>query len=162
MAMQSRPSFIPFACLFVCAAALTGTMCSSSPSSPSTTDDTAGATGNVVATVRPNPVPFSGDPIRDAPACAGFENTWFYEQVLRNTGGVAVTFTNRIDSFDGRVVNNLTNVNIVVPANGEVVLRSRWCSGNPVSHTAQSSFRGRDASGNQVSTDAPVARLMSP
>jgi hypothetical protein len=116
----------------------------------------------VVVTIRPNPVPFSGQPITDTPACAGFGNTWFYEQVLRDAGGVAVTFTTRIDSFDGRVVNNLTGLNIVVPANGEVTLRSRWCSGNAVSHTAQSSFRGTDATGNQVSTDAPVARLMSP
>jgi hypothetical protein len=135
-------------------------MCGSgSPTSPSSTSTSPGI---VVATVRPNPVPFSGLPITDAPACAGFENTWFYEQVLRNTGGSTVTFTSRIDSFDGRVANNLTDQTFVVEANGELTVPTRWCSGAAVSHTAQSSFFGTDANGTPVTANAPEARLMSP
>ena len=36
-------------------------------------------------------MPFSGQPITDVASCNGRANTWFYDQVLRETGGVAVT-----------------------------------------------------------------------
>jgi hypothetical protein len=45
----------------------------------------------VQVTVSPNPVPFSGQAITDIASCATRPNTWFYDQVLRETGGVAVT-----------------------------------------------------------------------
>ena len=52
-------------------------------------------------TISPNPVPFSGQPITDIATCATRPNTWFYDQILKETGGVAVTVTRRVDTFDG-------------------------------------------------------------
>jgi hypothetical protein len=116
----------------------------------------------VEVTINPNPVPFSGQPITDAAGCAGSKNTWFYEQVARETGGAAVTFTSRIDKFDGRVVNNTTNLSLVVPANGSLTIKSRWCSSQAVAHTAQTSFSGTDANGHSITVDAPTVNLQSP
>jgi hypothetical protein len=113
-------------------------------------------------TVNPNPVPFSGQPVTDAPSCAGSKNTWFYEQVLKETGGAAVTFTSRIDKFDERVVNTVTNLSLVVPANGSMSIQSRWCSAQGVAHTAQTTFTGTDTNGHSVSADGAVASLRSP
>src|SRR5262245_5168481 len=78
----------------------------------------APAVGAVQVTANPNPVPHSGAPITDAAGCVNVAHTWFYDQIFRETGGVAVTFTNRIDLFDNRETNNTGNLNIVVPAGG--------------------------------------------
>ncbi len=112
-------------------------------------------------TVTPNPVTFSGVPITDSPGCAGSPNTWFYSQDLKETGGSAVTFTSRVDSFDQRVVNNVTNLNLTVPALGGVSVSSRWCSASDVSHTAQSTFTGTDAAGHVIKVDGPVVNMRS-
>jgi hypothetical protein len=122
----------------------------------------APATASVQLTINPNPVPFSGQPITDSPGCAGSKNTWFYEQVAKETGGVAVTFTSRIDKFDGRVVNTVSNLNMVVPANGTLSVKSRWCSSQAVAHTAQTTFSGIDDKGHTLTVEAPVANLKSP
>ena len=68
---------------------------------PSPSPSTGSGTGAVQVTVSPNPVPFSGQAITDIASCATRPNTWFYDQVLRETAGVAVTITRRVDSFDG-------------------------------------------------------------
>jgi hypothetical protein len=115
----------------------------------------------VQISVAPNPVPFSGAPITDAASCAASPNTWFYEQTLKEVGGAAVTFTGRVDRFDGSPVNTLTGLSIVVPANGSVTIRSRWCSVSANEHNAQTSFTGTDASGTQVSVTGPSVRLLA-
>src|SRR3989442_1876144 len=97
----------------------------------------APATASVQLTINPNPVPFSGQPITDSSGCAGSKNTWFYEQVAKEKGGVAVTFTSRIHKFDGRLVNTVSNFNKVAPANGTVAVKSRCLSsqaGLPTAH----------------------------
>ena len=119
------------------------------------------ARGSVEVTINPNPVPFSGQPINDVASCAGRDNTWFYDQVIRETGGAAVTIRGRVDSFDGSVVNNRTDLNIAIPANGSVTISSRWCSVSPSEHTARTNFSGTDASGNAVSVNGPEVRLLA-
>jgi hypothetical protein len=116
----------------------------------------------VEVAINPNPVPFSGQPITDAPSCAGSPNTWFYDQVLTETGGANVTITGRIDRFDGRVVNDRNDVNIDIAARGSTTLRSRWCSAQASAHTAQTTFSGRDASGNTFSVEGPTVQLQAP
>ena len=113
-------------------------------------------------TITPNPVAFSGLPITDSAGCAGSANTWFYKQTLNESGGAAVTFTSRVDRFDQRIVNTLSNLALAVPAMGSLTLSSRWCSSAAVAHTAQSSFSGTDANGNAVTIDGPVVNLQSP
>jgi hypothetical protein len=164
----------------LCAAAACGILliaagCSSdsSPTSPTPTTTTPPAQSNptptptpqaagaVSVSINPNPVPHSGATIPDAPGCAGVRYTWFYEQVLRETGGSAVTFTNRIDLFDDRETNN-RSVNVVVPANGSVSVQSRWCSSNRAAHSSQTRWTGTDASGRSVSVMSPRVTLSTP
>ena len=160
---------------FACIAALAGTACtkhgSATPTAPDPAVDPPPSTapappaptkGAVTITIQPNPVPFSGTPITDTPSCANFANTWFYDQVFQETGGVDVTFHTRADTFDGKPANSFTGLNITVPAHGSVTLHTRWCSGAGIGHTAQSTFSGADAKGDTVSVTGPVAYLNAP
>jgi hypothetical protein len=119
------------------------------------------ATGALSITINPNPVPHSGAAITDAAGCAGVRYTWFYDQVLRETGGVALTLTNRIDLFDDRETNNLA-VNITVPANGSTTVRSRWCSSTRAAHSSQTRWTGTDAAGRSISVLGPRVILSTP
>ena len=154
--------------LLACGAALLCVTCSDSssptePSSPAPTTTLPPSTGSVKVEILPNPVPFSGQPVTDAgPGCQGVKNTWYYDQVLTESGGSEVTFRNRTDTFDGFTVNELSGLNIVVQANGTLTLHTRWCSGVPQEHTARSSFTGTDATGKMVTVTGPSVRLMKP
>jgi hypothetical protein len=132
------------------------------PTPPTTPSPAVPGKGDVQVSVNPNPVPFSGEPITDAAGCAALKNTWFYEHVFTETNGVQVKFTARVDSFDGFVINNLSGLDLVVPAKGTLRIKARWCSGNGVNHEAQSSFSGTDANGNAITLVGPKVRLMAP
>ena len=114
----------------------------------------------VQVSVSPNPAPFSGQPITDIASCANRPNTWFYDQVLRETGGVAVTVTRRVDTFDG-AAGSATNPNLRITPNGSTTIRTRWCSVSASAHTAQSTFSGTDANGKTWSVTAPLVRLQA-
>ena len=160
--------------VFLLAGFLATSACSSSsnPAGPSdtntntnntntNTNSTTGKTGSVSVTVNPNPVPFDGKPITDVAGCAKRNNTWYYELILKESGGAPVTFTSQIDAFDGFVVNNLTGVKVEVPANGELKLSPRWCSATSAKHTAQHTFSGTDSNGNSINLQTPVINLMA-
>jgi len=115
-------------------------------------------TGAVQVTVSPNPVPFSGQAITDLASCATRPNTWFYDQVLRETGGVAVTITRRVDTFDG-AAGSATNPNLRIAASATTSVRTRWCSVSAAAHTAQTTFSGTDANGKAWSVTGPLVRL---
>ena len=119
-----------------------------------------GTVGKVQVTISPNPVPFSGQAITDIASCATRPNTWFYDQVLKESGGVAVTITRRVDTFDG-AAGTATNPNLRIAANGSTTIRTRWCSVSAAAHTAQSTFSGTDASGNAWTIAGPVVRLLA-
>ena len=167
----------PHVRLIVAAAlvAFAASACSSeSPTSPDpVTPPTAGGpppptntpapspVGAITIQVNPNPVPHSGARIPDAPGCANVQFTWFYDQVISETGGSAVTLTNRIDLFDERETNNRT-VNIVIPANGSTSIQTRWCSSARGVHSAQTRWSGTDASGRSVTVMGPRVTLAAP
>ena len=116
--------------------------------------------GRVEVSVNPSPVPFSGQPISDISSCQNRPNTWFYDQVLRETGGVAVTVTERVDSFDGAVTAR-SNPGLRIPANGSTTIRTRWCSSSSAAHTAQTNFNGTDANGRVWSVTGTTVRLLA-
>ena len=116
--------------------------------------------GAISIQVNPNPVPHSGAPI-DAAGCANVRFTWFYDQIISETGGSTVTLTNRIDLFDERETNNRA-VNIVIPANGSTTIQTRWCSSNRAQHSAQTRWTGTDAGGRTVIVLGPRAMLSTP
>lgn len=150
----------------LCAVALGAASCSkdSSPTGPSDSPatQTPGGSGNVQVSINPNPVPFSGQPVTDSPGCATLKNTWFYDQVFTEMSGAAVMFSSRVDFFDGFSVNNITGLNIQIPARGTATLKARWCSGNATTHTAQTTFTGVDGAGRPVTLTTPVIRLLAP
>jgi hypothetical protein len=115
-------------------------------------------TGAVQVTVTPNPVPFSGQAITDVASCATRPNTWFYDQVLKETGGVSVTVTRRVDTFDG-AAGSATNPNLRIAAGTSTTVRTRWCSVASTAHTAQSTFSGTDANGKAWTATGPVVRM---
>lgn len=117
--------------------------------------------GAITVSVNPNPVPHSGARIPDAPGCANVQFTWFYDQVIRETGGSAVTLTNRIDLFDERETNNRA-VNIVIPANGSTTVPTRWCSSGRGEHSSQTRWIGTDASGRSINILGPRVVLARP
>lgn len=173
--MNASPFVTRICFAAVAAVLLIGSGCSDSsptsptPTTPSTQPGPAPApppgptpTGAVTITINPNPVPHSGAAITDAAGCVGVRFTWFYDQVLQETGGSTVTFTNRIDLFDDRETNNTGNLNIVVPANGTTTIRSRWCSSNRAAHSAQTRFTGTDAAGRPITVLGPRVILNIP
>ena len=127
---------------------------------PGPSPSTGSATGALQATASPNPVPFSGQAITDIASCANRPNTWFYDQELREIGGVAVTVTRRVDTFDG-VAGSATNPNLRIASNGSTTIRTRWCSVSSSAHTAQSTFSGTDANGKTWSVTGPLVRLQA-
>jgi hypothetical protein len=154
---------LPF---LVIAAAFAATRCSSNsgglPTSPTSAAGPAtggGAAATVQIAVNPNPVPFSGAPITDTVECAHYVNTWFYDTVLQESAGGNVTFTSRVDLFDGKTANNITGLKIVLGPHDTVVLHTRWCSGASTPHSAQSIFGGVDGSGNAVTATGQIAQL---
>jgi hypothetical protein len=128
--------------------------------SPSPSPSTGSGAGAVQVTVTPNPVPFSGQPITDLSSCANRPNTWFYNQALKETGGVAITITRRVDTFDG-AAGSATSPNLRIAANGSSTIATRWCSVSSSAHTAQSSFSGTDANGKSWSVTGPLVRLLA-
>jgi hypothetical protein len=163
----------------VCVIALSGCSDSSSPTSPSpqpptstqpgpaptptpTPTPTPSPVGAVTISINPNPVPHSGVPVADAAGCRNVPHTWYYDQVFQETGGSTVTFTQRIDLFDDRETNNISNLNVVVSANGSNSIRSRWCSSAKQAHSAQTRWIGTDAAGRSVSVLGPKVTLSAP
>ena len=128
---------------------------------PPTNNPPPDPTGVLTVRINPNPVPHSGARIPDAPGCANVQFTWFYDQVLSETGGSAITLTNRIDLFDERETNNRA-VNIVVPANGSTTVPTRWCSSNRSAHSSQTRWTGTDASGRSITVLGPKVTLNAP
>jgi hypothetical protein len=177
MTIRSAAHVRAWLSLLVCASAVTIYGCGSSDSptsptpitqpgpapapTPTPTPTPTPARGVLSIAINPNPVPHSGAAITDAAGCANVRFTWFYDQVLSDTGGSAITLTNRIDLFDNRETNN-TTVNITVPANGSTTIRSRWCSSNGVAHTSQTRWSGTDAAGNPISVLGPLVELRQP
>jgi hypothetical protein len=134
---------------------------SSTPGNTTTSNLAPGRTGSVTVTINPNPVAFDGKPITDVAGCEARNNTWYYELILKESGGASVTFTSQIDAFDGFIANNLTGVRVSVPANGEVKLTPRWCSSSSGKHTAQHTFTGTDSNGNALSVRSDLVNLMA-
>ena len=128
---------------------------------PPTNNPAPTPTGALAVQINPNPVPHSGARIPDAPGCANVQFTWFYDQVIRETGGSTVTLTNRIDLFDDRETNNRA-VNIVISANGSTTIPTRWCSSNRAAHSAQTRWSGTDAAGRSVTVLGPRVTLNAP
>src|SRR5688572_9927194 len=114
--------------------------------------------GALEVTITPNPVSYSEPP---AQGCS-LPHTWQYTQVLRNTGGTAITISDRANYFDGVEFSKASALGIVIPPGGSftVTPQTRWCSANNIEHTARTDYSGSDASGNPINFTGPNVRLL--
>ena len=117
----------------------------------------------VLIKIDPEPVPHSGKRITDVAACTGEEMkyTWYYDQILHADTGVRVFLSERENFFDG-VFTGRSSGTLDIPPNGTIVLHSRWCSGNPEFHYAQTRYKGKDDYGAAVEISGPWVRLLPP
>lgn len=129
------------------------------PGVPVPTDPTASPRMHIL--IEPEPVTHSGVPVPVASCATNHPYTWYYDQVLSNDTGLAVTLTQRENFFDGRYTS--TNPEVVqIRGNGTVIIHTRWCSGYAKPHYAQTRFKGRDETGEPIEMSAPWVRLLTP
>lgn len=159
-AMKST-KFLPIWWVFACFISLTAAACGAiepSPTAPSPNPAPAPAPststggGKLEITVNPNPVPWSGQPITDNAGCANVPNTWFYDQVLKNSGSNSITVSDRTNYFDGREVSTQAALGIVLAPGATRTIATRWCTSTTGSHTAQSNFGATDTTTGAVLT----------
>ena len=108
-----------------------------------------------------DPVLHDGKPISDVAGCRSNPYTWYYKQLLHNETDVTVELLERENFFDGRFVSRNTE-RLNIGKYDTVVINTRWCSGVPTFHYAQTRFKGRDNTGEQVILNMPYARLFAP
>jgi len=129
------------------------------PGVPVPTDPTASPTMHI--NVEPEPVTHSGVPIPIVSCQTNHPYTWYYEQVLVNDSGLAITFNQRENFFDGRYTSTNPEV-IQIRGNGTVRIQTKWCSGYGKPHYAQTRFKGRLETGEPIEVSAPWVRLLTP
>ena len=74
-------------------------------------------------------------------------NTWFYNQVLKNTGGKTIVVSDRTDFFNNREVSKRNGLGITIAPGAESTVTTRWCSASVGPHTARTDFSGQDVDG---------------
>ena len=178
MVMNWATRLRTFCRVFVCLAALAASGCGSvedSPTAPTPASEPRASTpapepgpgadpappaantpGALDVAISPNPVPWSSD----GPASCNVANQWRYEQILRNTGGIGITISDRADSFDGVEVSRKSGLGIVLAPGGDTTISTQWCSSNNIEHRARTSFSGTDDSGNRVTFAGTTVRLL--
>lgn len=115
--------------------------------------------GAIAVTVSANPVLFSGAP---SSLCSGNLNTWYYNQVIRETSGVGVTIQRRTSTFNGTVVSDVSS-NYVIAANGTLNFgTTTWCAtGSDQSITVATTWYGVDARGRSWTYVGPSVILLA-
>lgn len=114
--------------------------------------------GKLEVTIDPNPVPWSGTPIEGG--CAGVANTWFYTQVLENTGGNPIVVSDRTDYFNNREVSKRTGLGINLAPGAKTSITTRWCSSSSGNQTAQTNWGATDATTHSsLTVFGPVVTL---
>jgi hypothetical protein len=129
------------------------------PGVPVPTEPTVSAKMHIM--INPEPVTHSGVPVPVASCGPTHPYTWYYDQVLVNDTGLAITFTQRENFFDARYSSTNPEV-LQIRGNGTVTIHTRWCSGYSKPHYAQTRFKGRDETGEPVEISAPWVRLLTP
>jgi hypothetical protein len=110
--------------------------------------------------INPEPAQHSGVPVPVA-GCDNHPYTWYYEQVIVNDSGLAMTITDRENFFDNRYTST-TREAIQIRGNGTITIRTRWCSGYPKPHFAQTRLNGRREDGQPFIFSERHVRLLSP
>jgi hypothetical protein len=129
------------------------------PGVPLPTDPTSSPKMHIV--IDPEPVTHSGVPVPTVSCATNHPYTWYYDQVLINDTGLALTLTQRENFFDGRYTGTNPEV-IQIRGNGTVRIQTRWCSGYPKPHYTQTRFKGRDETGEPLEISGPWVRLLTP
>lgn len=132
---------------------------SPAPAPPPEPGPTPGGPGGLEIAISPNPVPYASPPLA---ACGSLPHSWEYTQTLRNTGGSAITISDRTNYFDGVEFSSAGNLGIVIQPGGSFTLTptTKWCSANNIEHTTRTDYVGADAAGNRLAVTGPNVRLL--
>jgi len=112
-------------------------------------------------TINPEPATHSGVPVPTASCATNHPYTWYYDQVISNDTGLTLILTKRENFFDARYSSANGEV-LQIRGNGTVILHTKWCSGYPKPHYAQTRFEGRDETGEPITFSGPWVRLLTP
>jgi hypothetical protein len=115
-----------------------------------------GGSASFSVTATPNPVPWSSEPV---PNC-NLANRWHYDQILKNTGNVRVTVSDRTDFFDGGRASTRSALGITLEPGAEMAVRTRWCSATNTEHRAQTNWSGSSDDGERIDVNGAVVRLL--
>ncbi len=160
MAMKSITLIRTYARFLVCLAALLLAACgSTSPTSPepgpspspnptpsptpSPTPTPPPSSGVVSIAINPNPVAETGVDVSGCDGSTPFR--WRWDQVIDNGTSSAVTFTQRVNFFDGIQVSAPTFTLTVQPGAKHTQTTS-WCSGSNIDHTFRTDWVMSDGS----------------
>ena len=165
MAMKSVNLIRTYSVLLVCLAALLlAVACgSTSPTSPDpgptptpTPTPTPNPSGTVTVTAEPNPVPWSNIAVDGCDSST--PNRWAWSQILVNNGPTAVTFSQRINYFDGAQVSNPT-LSLTLAPGERYTHPTRWCSAQNTDHTFRTDWVGTTSSGSSFTLTGPTLQL---
>jgi hypothetical protein len=129
------------------------------PGVPVPTDPTSSPVMHIE--IDPEPVTHSGVPVPTTGCATNHPYTWYYDQVLINDSGLAITFTQRENFFDARYSSTNPSV-ITLRANGTARIHTAWCSGYAKPHYTQTRYTGRDENNQPITFSGPWVRLLTP
>jgi hypothetical protein len=178
MAMKSILSLRMWSLLFVCLAAVFVVACGSvepsptgpSPSpAPSPSPSPAPAPAPAPApSPSPSPAPsgpgalsitISPNPVSWKDGGSSCPNRWEWDQVLRNTGGLSITLTERTNFQDGVLFSGPLGDNITIAAGQEFRRATFVCLSSSTAHTFRTDWSGSDTGGTKVSATGPEVTL---
>ena len=121
---------------------------------PNPTPSPSPGPGGVSITINPNPVPESPQAI-----IAGCDSStpfrWRWDQVIRNNDSGPVTFTQRVNFFNGSQVSS-PGISVTLQAGQSTTHTTNWCSANDGEHT----FRTDWVLSGGTTVSGPTVRLL--
>ena len=79
--------------------------------------------------------------------------------MLKNTGGTAITLTERVNYFNNDRVSSATS-NITIQPGATHTQTTRWCSSVDAEHTFRTDWSGSVAGGAKITATGPTVRLL--
>lgn len=84
---------------------------------------------------------------------------WKWDQILKNTGTIKISLTERVNYQDNIKVSNPTGFTITIDPGKEFTYATLWCSSVNNDHTFRTDWLGSDEKGGKVSVTGPTVTL---
>ena len=104
----------------------------------------------------PNPVSWSDAPVS---GCGSDRpNHWFWDQILKNTGGTRITLTERVNYQDGTLFSR-SGDSITIEPGASFTRATSVCLATNTDHTFRTDWTGSDTAGNRIAATGPNVTL---